>query len=269
MVLIRPLPGTSAGVILDRLREVCTATENLNSAQYRGPIERRELYLDWANKAVSALWNLVSPADLSRLVMTPAFWHIQSAAAPLANGTTLTIDNEILARKTELEQLHNDLAGQVTFWTGVPIAVPDSTMFCRHDRLEDWDLAPLLGITNDRPTHIVIPMVVIDELDRLKESGNQHTRWRARYSLAVLDRVLPDPTQFGILRDAGFEPGRVRLPGDDDEIIDQAHAVNCLSDRPITILTYDTGQSTRARARGLNCRKLPDPPNGEEPARPR
>jgi hypothetical protein len=59
-------------------------------------------------------------------------------------------------------------------------------------------------------------------------------------------------------------PGHVRLPGY-DEIVDQAYSVNALATQPVTVLTYDTGQSMRARARGLTCRKLPDPPDVEEP----
>jgi hypothetical protein len=42
-------------------------------------------------------------------------------------------------------------------------------------------------------------MVVVDELDRLKESKDRQTRWRARYALAVLDRLFADG------------PGRARL----------------------------------------------------------
>jgi predicted ribonuclease YlaK len=44
-------------------------------------------------------------------------------------------------------------------------------------------------LAEDEPVHIVIPMAVIDELDRLKKASKKETRWRARYSTAVLDRV--------------------------------------------------------------------------------
>lgn len=59
-------------------------------------------------------------------------------------------------------------------------------------------------------------------------------------------------------------PGHVRLPINDDEIIDRASAVQNLAERPVTLLTYDTGQSTRARNAGLTVVKLtedigPDP----------
>lgn len=51
-------------------------------------------------------------------------------------------------------------------------------------------------------------------------------------------------------------PGHVRLPITDDEIIDRILAVQPLAGREITLLTYDTGQSTRARNAGLQVRKL-------------
>ena len=43
-----------------------------------------------------------------------------------------------------------------------------------------------------------------------------------------------------------FDPsGHVRLPIDDDEIIDRALAIEPLADGKVTLLTYDTGQFTR------------------------
>jgi len=51
-------------------------------------------------------------------------------------------------------------------------------------------------------------------------------------------------------------PSHVRLPINDDEIIDQAMAIQPLAGRDVTLLTYDIGQSTRARAAGLPVRKL-------------
>lgn len=49
-----------------------------------------------------------------------------------------------------------------------------------------------------------------------------------------------------------------------DEIIDRCLAVQPLADRQVTLLTYDMGQSTRARAAGLRVIKLTKP-IGEEP----
>jgi hypothetical protein len=51
-------------------------------------------------------------------------------------------------------------------------------------------------------------------------------------------------------------PGHVRLPINDDEITDRALAIGPLADRKVTLLTYDTGQSTRARNAGPEVVKL-------------
>jgi hypothetical protein len=52
-------------------------------------------------------------------------------------------------------------------------------------------------------------------------------------------------------------PGHHRLPINDGEIIDRALAVQGLAGRPVTMITYDTGQTMRARAAGLEALKMP------------
>lgn len=54
-------------------------------------------------------------------------------------------------------------------------------------------------------------------------------------------------------------PGHIRLPINDDETIDRSVAIRPLADREITLLTYDTGQSMRARQAGLRVQKLSKP----------
>jgi predicted ribonuclease YlaK len=138
--------------------------------------------------------------------------------------------------------------------------------------IDDWQL----DVT------VLVPIVIVDELDRLKESKDKRVRWRAGYTLAVLDRLLADGAGRARLRPGdgmpgpdgltGGEvtielifdpPGHVRLPGNDDEIIDRALAIEPLADRKVTLLTYDTGQSTRARSAGLQVVKLSQDIGGE------
>jgi hypothetical protein len=63
-------------------------------------------------------------------------------------------------------------------------------------------------------------------------------------------------------------PGHVRLPIADDEIVDRALAVRALAGREVTLLTFDTGMSMRARQAGLRAEKLTKPV-GDEPAKSR
>ena len=121
------------------------------------------------------------------------------------------------------------------------------------------------------PIHVLVPIVVVDELDRLEEGKDRHVRWRAGHTLGVLDELFTSSAgqpclrigDFSALQTGGIRrgeitmelvfdpPGHVRLPINDDEIIDRALAVEPLAARPVTLLTYDTGQSMRARAAGM------------------
>jgi hypothetical protein len=132
---------------------------------------------------------------------------------------------------------------------------------------------------------MVIPIVIIDELDALKKSNDPHIRWRAQYSLAaaipdgllmttsgfrslVLRNGRPDE-QFSdqkmiVTVDVVLDPPRhVRLAINDDEIIDRSVTYQRTSAILTTLLTYDTGQSMRARDQGLQVKRLSQVPAPE------
>ena len=167
----------------------------------------------------------------------------------------------------------------------------DTTVYINAAKLKEIDLHDIvrtnvkdaygkLRLSNDR-IHILVPLIVIDELDRLKDSGKDHTRWRAGYTLAVLDDLFWSPTYRPRLyeRPSGFHPevatmeilmdppGHRRLDDADNEIVDRLVQVQPLSARPITLLTYDTGMAMRARHVGLEvikpARELGDEPTEE------
>ncbi|NHA01929.1 hypothetical protein G5V59_26110 [Nocardioides sp. W3-2-3] len=114
-------------------------------------------------------------------------------------------------------------------------------------------------------------MVIIDELEKQKNASQKDLRWRSAVTLAVIERVAGQ-TGTGRLREADFSaidrgeipsgehwidvlfdlPGHVRLSINDDEIVDRALAVQLLSAKPVTFLTYDTNQALRARYAGLD-----------------
>jgi hypothetical protein len=154
--------------------------------------------------------------------------------------------------------------------------MPDTTVYIEHEKkLEEADFGAMLGLWGS-PIRILVPMVIVDELDGLKQHNKPHVRWRAGYTLAVLDRLFAKSTGTARLHAVGalppapdgrmrgevkvellFDPpGHVRLPINDDEIVDRALAVEPFTGRPATLLTYDTGQAARARNAELNVIKL-------------
>ena len=57
-----------------------------------------------------------------------------------------------------------------------------------------------------------------------------------------------EPTRRGDLEIVFDPPGHSRLPINDDELVDQAQAIQALAGREVTMFTYDTGQAgPRAR----------------------
>lgn len=252
----------------------------MSGAHYSSANDRRNAYIRWVNESVSQLRHLLPPEELNRLFMTPSFWHIHTIGAVDLNVNTETIKVEIDFRSRELEHIHKALEAQKARWAAPRIVIPDSSMFCEHaDKLEDWDLADHLGLAEREPMHIAIPLVVVEELDRLKESGKKHTRWRAAYTTAVINRLLPDSNETGLLREGDYAPGRgpitleilmdrpghVRRANEDTEIVDQAFAINGLARQPVTVLTYDTGQTRQARVQGLKVLNLHTKPTEDEP----
>jgi hypothetical protein len=122
-------------------------------------------------------------------------------------------------------------------------------------------------------------MVVIDELDGIKNKGENFKWWRAAYTLGVLERIfspeqpMPELLQNGERGTRGAidmeilydPPGHVRLPINDDEIVDRTLAAGPLAGKPVTLVTFDTGQAFRAQHADLPILKLRKQPLEDEP----
>jgi hypothetical protein len=230
------------------------------------------------------LGNQISSADLDQLVLTRRYDLLLGGVGNMT-GTEIKVqrvvnnlvDIELNERVTAFDEAIKALEQQIDRWSRLgKFVVADSSFYINHpQKLEEVDFAKTLDVRGD-PIHILVPIVVVDELDRLKEIKDAHVRWRAGYTLGVLDRVFEHTSGPTLLQaedlsplDSGgiprgevtiellFDPpGHIRLPINDDEIIDRALAIQPLAARPVSLLTYDTGQATRARAASLNVKKL-------------
>jgi hypothetical protein len=281
-VLINLMPGASREGALQGLHEAANALVNAS-----GRTDRYVGYVQWVNSTLAQLRHLIQYRDLEALLLTPRYW-ILVAASPGYTGPTTAVaallDVELDERRREFDNAIAELRERINHWSGVGFSVlPDTSFYVqRPEKMEDWDIAPVLPVTEE-PVRIVVPMVVVDELDRLKEHSKPHTRWRAGHSLGVLDRIVGAARSPGMLKPedrsplahGGIprgevtveiildQPGHVRLADHDDEIIDRAFAVQGLAARAITLLTYDTGQSMRARHAGLNVVRFRHPVEDE------
>jgi hypothetical protein len=289
-MLVTPRPGVNRENLLQTLRHVSADITRIDAHSPQDAHKRLLRYLEWTGDAVQMLSDQTSAADLDRLVLTRRYQQLLSGVGTMAGTATQRVVNglvslEIRERTNAFEAAVKALDKQINRWKNYAhFALPDTSFYVRHEhKLELVDFGPILDAW-ESPITILVPAVVIDELDKLKESNKEDIRWRAGYTLAVFDRVCAGSTGRGQLR-AGepvtpapgekghspidieivFDPpGHVRLPINDDEIVDRALAVQALAGRDVTLLTYDTGQSSRGRFAGLQAVKL-SKPLGEEP----
>jgi hypothetical protein len=276
-VIVEPLAGAALSSVQTLVRELATELSNARGTT-GSPRDRYANYIAWANMSVRKLGNVVTAESLERLVLTRRYWLLQSIADQSdARSVIHVLDVELAEREKVLEAVMEELAVGIARWsrTGRWV-VPDTSFFIEHpEKLEDLALVPILKIRED-PVRLVVPILVVDELDGLKRSGQRDVRWRAAYTLSVLDRLLPSPSTPGVVRRENFDAlqhggfsrgevtievvldpaGHARLPINDDEIVDRALAIRALVNRRVTMLTYDTSQAFRARGAQLQVVKL-------------
>jgi hypothetical protein len=256
----------NAIALLQRLRQNC-----VGAAQPAGvtvPVEKQVAYVQWATTTEGELGTIISIRDAAAFFESPRHRDICS----MTPGTQLLpmISAEVNADADRLGTLADELHLARRLFDGAGTClVPDTSFYIEHpEKIADVNFHELAQTTGS--VRVLIPMVVVDELDSLKKSRDK--RWRAGYSLAVIDRVTTDPPWPSILSPAThlpapprgevtfqivFDPPRhERMPINDDEIVDRALACQPFTD-DLTVITYDTGQSQRARTAGLKVKKLP------------
>ncbi|WP_214103258.1 PIN domain-containing protein [Acrocarpospora catenulata] len=180
---------------------------------------------------------------------------------------------ELDERESDLRTAIDELEQQAAHWgDGDALIVTDTGVFLNGPELPDLDLAPDIDAAEGERIRLIVPMIVIDELDKLKLHNNKDVRSRARRALRDISRLVVDIDRPNLLRDAEppsvtparglrrgrvrieimFDPrGHIRLPINDDEIVDRALTVQSLAGREVWLAAYDTNQCLRARGAGL------------------
>jgi PIN domain len=293
-VLVSLYPSAKRDDVVEVLAGIRGGLDGLEGP---GPVDHRTAgrlanYLEWATKAARMLTHRITAADVDRIIFTSGYYRLLTAVGSLTGTDTDSqrvlnglMNLELRQRAEMLEEIIKDLKNRNPHWDPDDLyAVLDTTVYIEHaDKLENLDIAPALTPFPDKRLHLLVPMVVIDELDGIKNKGEDFKRWRAGYTLGVLTRIFaPQQARRGYLRDGLKEdgravrgavdmeilydsPGHVRLPINDDEIVDRALAAGPLVGRAVTLITFDTGQEFRAREAGLDVVKLTKP-IGDEPA---
>lgn len=277
-MLITPRFGSDRANLVQQLVEVETSLTNLRGRGLTA-VDLFNEYLRWANEAVRMLRHQVQEPDLERLVLTRRYWTMQAMATGPVGMARELVEVEIDDRTTFFEEAIRTTRAEFARWDQYGrLVVADTSFFHEYpEKLDVVDLSKVLG-SREAPIGLVVPMVVIDELESQKRSKDNRIRGRSQITLAVIERVVGHGGT-GRLREADFSAiehggipsgpqsievmfdlrGHARLSINDDEIVDRAMAVQLLSGKAITFLTYDTNQTLRVRHAGLaNVIRLSD-----------
>ncbi|MER7982651.1 PIN domain-containing protein [Streptomyces sp. NPDC095817] len=288
-MLITPRPGTNRDNLLQTLQAVHLEAFNEHGRGYENGYKRLLSYLEWAMSAARRLRNQITSDDLNALVLTERHDTLLNGIGDLEGSrrerlVNLLVDQELAERTEALQAAIHLLESLARRWSGGErFVVADPSFYIQNEtKLSDVDLHQVLGIGEEAFIHLLFPIVVVDELDNLKDSGKQRARWRAAHTLGLLDGVLNGGTE-GVLHAGTYTPqngetcgkvtleivldppGHVRLPIADDEIVDRAVRIEGLAGREVRLLTCDTSQHTRGCAAGLKVTKVATKDPGPEP----
>ncbi|WP_188037098.1 PIN domain-containing protein [Actinotalea sp. JY-7885] len=281
---IATLPGVTGPQLLQMLDGAHSALRNVRVRASTG-LDLYNAYLAWSALQMRMLRYTLTTESLNRLVTTRRHWALLSLD-PAGKGNNLALlvevelDSQLRALEIAMVEVRRDLKRHATVDAFV---VPDTNVFIHapvpFDELA-WDTTAQAGQAHLR---LLVPMMVIDELDGLKNRGTgtvsdaskEPVRSRARTTLRILERLLAEPAEPVILTPESRpavslmvlfdDPDHARLLDADSEIIDRTRTVADATGKAATVASYDLGMRLRARMAGL---ETVDPPTARSGAVP-
>lgn len=228
-------------------------------------------YVHWATESVTALRPWLGGDDVDRLVRTPTYWAALTMPTGTMQGARL-VGEEMMARREELQRVLTSLEEFTQRFEDAQssaLVVPDTNVLLEHPQAldnTDWhELARGHAAPMD-DLRVVLPLLVVDELDDAKR--NNRTKSRARQSLKMVYGYFGQNRASTLLRERSTDGGRVELelliesPGHarlsraDDELVSVATRLQDFVERPVILMTYDTGCALRGVSGGLRVAHL-------------
>jgi hypothetical protein len=147
--VVAALPGVNLADLRRALSEVHTRLQNARATAGTG-IDVYNAYIRWVNESAEHLVRIVPSSTLDHLVLTTRYWSLQ------AQPDTATLQPvqqmlyvELAERNRAFAAAVADVDAELRRWNQQPglLTVLDTSFYITHlERLEEADLAPLLGV---------------------------------------------------------------------------------------------------------------------------
>ncbi|MFF2275756.1 PIN domain-containing protein [Agromyces sp. NPDC058126] len=252
--------GVDGAYARSRLSEEIANLESLRGSLNADVEIAASQFIRWSESAERGLTTAYGNPTATSLVRTERFWRIREIDSRTQRPLQLIhleIERLLDSFKDLLDEL--DRARRVVEVDESEALVILDTNVLVHGRPFDevrWNDA-----LNSKRVKILLPILIIDELDKLKD-GRQE---RARQPLKAIDRLLTSgaasqsvSVRSGVRLQIVTEPrGHQRVARNDDEIVRQAEYLQAVGRNQITILTRDRGMRVRAEIAQLATMMLP------------
>jgi hypothetical protein len=154
------------------------------------------------------------------------------------------------------------------------IVVPDTSAFIEGAYFDQFNWHSLEGINQGQPVRLIVPILVIEELDARKTDRNSRVSSRARSVLRRLWELHSGgPAQPATVpgRNATIEvflddAWHVRRPANDDEIVERAVTIKEITGQSTLLVGGDYQMLYRAATAGLGAALMPRPADSQAEA---
>jgi hypothetical protein len=227
----------------------------------------RTKWLDWWERADAVLRSLFTDDDL---VMSLYQARAEISRENYLAGPELT-QRETTVWITRLEEVIRGLQSLKPFIErSGHIVVPDTSAFIEGAYFDSFAWHSLLGgTTAGDPVRLIIPILVLEELDGLKRdrraSGRSRSVFRRLWELHSGDPAEPAsiPGKLVTIEVLHDDPWHVRRPVNDEEIIQRAAAIGEITGKIVVLTAADYAMLYRAEAVGLKAVLMPGPNEGQ------
>ncbi len=222
-------------------------------------------YLNWVYANEQELQRIIGRGATVRLLHTPTYQSLKMRDVE-TRRTAGVIVEELENHFGALQSMRCELELEVQRWTNksANLVIPDTNVFLQ-DGKPFWHIDWSWAIGDSPKVRLVLPIIVVHELDRLKR--HNATRTLARQALRWLENrlsadislpvpVTSDVPAVTIEVDAHeFSPNSVDADG---KIIHFAKQLRIVSEMKTTLTTYDLGMRFRATVAGVQAMQLSD-----------
>jgi hypothetical protein len=225
-------------------------------------------YMNWAETAEAALRGIFVDPEIVAAIRTDRYWHIASHSTPARMAALISA--EVEAQSARLKTLVARLRGYLALAAREgTLVIPDTNILLHFQRIDHVDWGQVMHDPQAK-IRVVLPLVVLDELDRKRYEGSNTLKRRARTAVKPLTdlaseieslgygRLPKAPTRWTVeyLTD---ERGHRRQFDADAEILDRALFLHQVTGGGVNVATADLGMQVRAMAWGQGVRAIAMP----------